>query len=373
MNVPSAIGNDFGTRLYDALAQNEAGRGLFLSPFSIHIALAMCAAGARGETRRVLVDLIDAPDSITEQNQRYAASIERIHRTSATKLQLSTANALWVQQGYRLHPEYQKAIAEFYSGVCNTVDFQSSPEEAATRINAWVEKQTAGKIRDLISRQLISRDTHLILTNAIYFKAKWANPFDPSHTWEEDWQGPNGIRQAPMMHQRGEYRYCEGKDYQALDLPYLGEQLSLLVVLPLKSDGLTTLERQWATGKMQTQVAESLAEEEVIVSLPRFRFQTEYRLKDVLCGLGAAVAFGDSADFTGISAQPLKISEVIHKAFIEVDEAGTEAAAATGVAMAKCSAPIHEPKSFVADHPFLFFIRDRQTNAVLFAGRVMDP
>jgi serpin B len=179
-----------------------------------------------------------------------------------------------------------------------------------------------------------------------------------------------------MMHQRGGYLYYEGNDFQALDLPYQGEQLSMLVVLSRKKDGLVALERQWAAGDTFRQVTEGLDHEgTVLLSLPRFRMETVFSLKPVLCALGAELAFSDEADFSGIGEEPLKISEVVHKAFVEVNEEGTEAAAATAVGMVFCAAimPSVQPKVFQADHPFLFFIRDRKTNAVLISGRVLDP
>ena len=376
MITATAVRTDFATRLYDTLAKTQAGKDLFLSPFSIQVALAMCAAGARGETRRVLADLIGAPVSVAEQNRQYAEWLRSINGAGERHVQLTTANALWVQQGEgdRLQPDYQKAVVDFYDSACNEVDFRALPDQAVKSINAWVEGKTGGKITELIKRQLVTADTRLILTNAIYFKGKWAREFDKSHTWDEDWHGASGDRKVPMMHQRGGYLFYEGADFQALDLPYQGEQLSLLIVLPRKTDGLAALENQWAAGQIYQHVTGALAHEEaVIVSLPRFKMETEFQLKPALCDMGAALAFSDNADFSGIVAQPLKISEVIHKAFIEVNEEGTEAAAATGVVMAKCAAIAKEPKRFFADHPFLFAIRDRKTNAVLFCGRVLEP
>jgi serpin B len=373
MKTASAVRGDFASRLYNALAAADPARNLFLSPFSVQMALAMCAAGARGETRRVLADLLGAPLDVAEQNRQFAARLATLQSAGNSNVSLTIANALWVQKGRPLHPDYQKGVAGFYGGTCSELDFVALPDQAVKSINAWVESNSAGKIKDLIQRQLITRDTRLVLTNAIYFKGKWADEFDKSHTWDEDWHGASGARKTPMMHRMGGYLYHEGADFKALDLPYQGEQLSLLVVLPKKNDGLAALERQWADGHAYPQVTASLAHEEsVIVALPRFKMETESQLGAVLCGLGAGVAFQDDADFSGISSEPLKISEVVHKAFIEVNEEGTEAAAATGVVMAKMSAVESEPKQFIADHPFFFLIRDRKTNAVLFSGHVLE-
>jgi serpin B len=371
MTTAPTVRTDFATRLYDKLARTQAGMDLFLSPFSIQVALAMCAAGAKGQTRRVLAELIGAPVSVADQNRQYAAWLGSVNGAGAQDVQLATANALWVQQGYRLDPGYQKDVADFYDGACNELEFRALPDQAVKSINAWVEGRTAGKIKELIRRQLITADTRLILTNAIYFKGKWASEFDRSHTWDEDWHGASGVRKVPMMHQRHGYLFYECADFQALDLPYQGEQLSLLVVLPTKSDGLAALESKWQAGRTYQQVTGALAyEETVIVSLPRFKMETEFQLKPALCDMGALLAFSADADFSGIGAEPLTISEVIHKAFIEVNEEGTQAAGATGVVMAKSAAIMKEPRCFVADHPFLFVIRNRKTNVVLFCGRV---
>src|SRR5713226_6953697 len=199
MTTAATVRTDFATRLYDKLARTQVGKDLFLSPFSIQVALAMCAAGAKGQTRRVLTELIGAPVSVDEQNRQYAAWLESVNGAGAPRASfprsgvgtagshagawepdvcLATANALWVQQGYRIDSDYQKAVADFYDSACNELDFRALPDQAVKSINAWVEGKTAGKIKELIRRQLITADTRLILTNAIYFKGKWASEFD---------------------------------------------------------------------------------------------------------------------------------------------------------------------------------------------------
>jgi len=373
----TAVRSDFAIRLYDKLARTRAGDNLFLSPFSIRVALAMCAVGARGETRRVLADLIGAPENVGEQNRQFATLLKSVHGDVDRPFQLVTANALWGQQGYHFKPDFQEAIADFYDGALHEVNFRAQPDEAVRKINAWVSDKTCEKIRVLVKRDFISDDTRLVLTNAIYFKGRWEDEFEEADTREEDWHGPNGTGKVPLMHQDGGFLYYEGDEFQAVDLPYQGRQLSMLVVLPRAKNGLASLERQWAAGVAYHQVTEGLDHEEaVIVSLPRFKLETEIRLKPILCGLYAELAFSDEADFSGIGEEPLKISEVVHKAFVEVNEEGTEAAAATAVGMVLCAGlggPPPRPVVFKADHPFLFFIRDRQTNAVLFCGRVLNP
>jgi serpin B len=376
MDTSATAGSDLATRLYDKLAGTQPGKNLFLSPFSIQVALAMCAVGAKGETRRVMAELIGAPENVDEQNRQYAELLKSVNGEGQRAFELVTANALWGQHGCHFKPEYSKAVADFYGGAFNEVDFRTQPDETVKIINAWVSDKTRARIKELLSRNLINDDTRLILTNAIYFRGQWEQRFEKSETRDEDWHGPGGIRKVPMMHQRSSYLYYEDDTFQALDLPYKGEQLSLLVVLPRKKDGLPSLESKWTTGGAYRTLTAGLHHEEtVIVSLPRFKMAAEFKLKPILCDLGVGLAFSDHADFSGIGEEPLKISEVVHKAFVEVNEEGTEAAAATAVAMVKCVAIMRPatPKVFRADHPYLFFIRDRKTNAVLFCGHVLDP
>ncbi len=362
----------FAAKIYEKLTETRADQNMVLSPFSIDVALAMCAAGAKGETRHVLTDLLGAPHDVAQQNRRYAGQLASLNALDDGEVLLTTANALWVQQGERLQPEYLKAVADCYRGILAELDFQNSPDQAVNAINTWIKRETSGKITELVQRQNLTPDTRLILTNAIYFKGKWASEFDSSRTTEEDWFGAGTPGKVAMMQKRDNFLFYECADFQALDIAYQGEQLSLLVILPTKPDGLTAMEKRWANGDTYRQVTQSLGEAEIIVSLPRFKIESEFELKPALCELGADIVFSDNADFSGISPQRLKIAEVVHKAFIEVNEEGTEAAGATGVMMAKC-AVMADPKYFIADHPFLFVIRDRATNSVLFTGRVMKP
>jgi serpin B len=374
MDTTTTARNTFATRLYEKLAGTQAGENLFLSPFSIQVALAMTAVGAKGETRREMADLIGAPESVEEQNRQYARLLKAVYGDAKRPFQLVTANALWGQKGYHFKPAFQEAIADFYDGALHEVDFRAQPDQAVTTINTWISDKTQARIKNVIQRNFIDDDTRLILTNAIYFKGRWEKVFKKAMTRDEDWHGPT-TRKVPMMHQQGGYPYYEGSGFQALDLPYKGWQLSMLIVLPRQKDGLAALERQWATGDAYRQVTDGLDHEGMVfVSLPRFKMETAFKLKPILCGLHAELAFSDEADFSGIGEGPLQVSEVVHKAFVEVNEEGTEAAVATAVSMGLCIVrPTTEPLVFKADHPFLFFITDRDTRAVLFSGRVLDP
>ena len=372
--------NVFATRLNAYLAGRAAGQNLFLSPFSIEVALAMCAVGARGETRRVLTELIGAPESVAQQNHYYAQRIKSVNFQGSQRFELCSSSALWGQQGYHFNPEFQQTLATDYQSGLQEVDFVGLPDEAVTRINDWVSEQTRQKIRNLIQRSSIHDDTRLILTNAIYFKARWELLFTKHATHDASWYGPHSTRPVPTMHRTTGYQYFENEEFQALDLPYLGQQLGMLVVLPRANNGLDALEAKWATQELFQRVTQELRHEQVVVvSLPRFKMETEFNLTSVLCDMGTQLAFSDHADLGGISddrEKPLKISEVVHKTFIEVNEEGTEAAAVS-TGRAEGSLPSREAaiveKHFQADHPFLFFIRDRQTNVILFSGRLVDP
>ena len=367
---------EFATRLYNRLAIEKAGENLFLSPFSIQVALAMCGRGAKGETRKAMADLVDAPLDLKEQDTVYKNLIASVNGDGSERpYQLVTANALWGQEDYNFHVDYMKAVRDNYDGAFNVVNYKTNPDGCVATINAWVSEKTREKIKELIKRDFINDDTRLILTNAIYFKGKWDVEFKKEATKEENFHAPTSTVKCQMMHQKGEHLYYEGDGYQCVDIMYKGGDLSLLVVLPTKKDGLPPMETRWNEEGLYQHVTANLCEEEVVLSLPRFKMETEFKLKPVLIDMGAELAFSDYADFTGIGEEKLKISEVVHKAFVEVNEEGTEAAAATAVGMMRCTAVMRPamPKVFNADHPFLFFIRDRNTNTVLFSGRANDP
>ena len=286
-----------------------------------------------------------------------------------------TANALWTQSGERILPEFQKLIESSYEGGHFPVDFRQSPGAALQYINHWVEEQTKGKIKDLLKPQNIDARTVLVLTNAIYFKALWASPFLAQHTKPDDFYASASDKvRVDMMHQAGRFRYAEDATAQTLELPYQGGNLAMVIVLPRSKDGLSQLEGSLSLAKLEGSL-KALAQRRVEVSLPRFKLTAECELKGALSALGMPVAFDPGqADFSGMTGKrELAISAVVHKAFVEVDEKGTEAAAATGVAMVRASAVFTPPPVFRADHPFLFLIRDNRNGSILFLGRLVRP
>ncbi|HNQ35000.1 MAG TPA: serpin family protein [bacterium] len=362
----------FACELYQKLAE-PARDNLFFSPNSLSTALAMAWAGARGETSRAMASTLhfDLPPE-----RLHAAYRELLERLGSEKLnELNAANALWAQRGLGFLPEYLNLARNSYRAGLEELDFRKAPEPARKSINAWVERQTRDRIKDLIPPGVINSQTRLVLTNAIYFKGTWAEKFLEKNTLEAPFQPEAGPPvKARLMNRQGEFGYFETPELQGLEIPYAGERLSMVILLPREADGLKNLEKRLNAENLSGWLGQ-MRNREVKAALPRFRLTGEFALAGVLAGMGLGPAFSDRADFSGITGRPdLCISEVVHKSFVEVNEAGTEAAAATGVVMRVTS--IRPPRAvpvFRADHPFIFLIRERATGALLFLGRLANP
>jgi len=371
-NVETAVqGNtEFALALYHKLSAAEGN--LFFSPYSISTALAMTYAGARGNTE---AQMAQALHFLLEQEQLHPAFALLEARLSDVErkghVQFAAANALWPQKGYTLLESFLALTKQHYGVRVAAVDYGDA-EAARGTINAWVEEKTAGKIQEVIPPGLLDAETLLILVNAIYFKGNWASQFDRSLTGDAPfWVAPRAQVQVPMMSKVDEYRYGEVDGLQVLELPYAGYDLSMIVLLPRKMDGLADLEDRLTVENLDTWT-EHLWHIEVQVSLPRFEITRSIRLSDALTSMGMVDAFGD-ADFSGMDgSKTLYVRAVLHKAFVSVDEEGTEAAAATAALMRTIGA-IWSPSVFHADHPFLFLIRENSTGSILFLGRVMNP
>lgn len=362
--------NKFAFDLYKQLRSGQDN--LFFSPTSLSTALAMTYAGAEGKTEQQMAQVLHF-DQEEQQLHDGFGTFAKILNSHAKGYQLSMANRLWGQKTYPFQPEYLKLTQQVYGAELAQVDFAQS-EKTRQEINAWVEKQTNGKIEDLIPSGVLNSMTRLVLTNAIYFKGTWAEEFSKKATQEAPFHvSPGKQVQVPMMHQTEKFPYAETDNLQILELPYGGDDLSMIVLLPKQKNGLTDLENSLSDENLQTW-AKGLRKREVQVYLPKFKMTSEFRLGDVLRVMGMALPFSPQADFSGISsAEKLMISEVVHKAFVDVNEEGTEAAAATGVIVRATAAIPQEPLVFRADHPFAFLIRENRTGAVLFLGRVMNP
>ncbi|UCF44537.1 MAG: serpin family protein [Planctomycetota bacterium] len=378
--------NDFAFEVYSKLADRQEGN-MFLSPYSISTALAMTYAGARGRTETQMADVLHFPTTVSAKPPSGSTGDQKqFHSTFGTIVkalnargnkgayELTVANALWGQKGYGFLREFLELIEASYGGKLNEVDFRSAVESARQRINAWVEKKTKGKIKDLIVKGLLSRMTRLVLTNAIYFKGNWASQFQEEETRNAPFTLLDGEKiDAPMMNQTGEFKYMETEDFQGLELPYIDEELSMIIFLPKKFDGLGELEKTLTCENLSEWMAK-LRKQKVIVSIPKFKMTSEFELAEVLMSMGMTDAFSGSADFSGMNGKrDLFISLVIHKAYVDVNEEGTEAAAATAVIINVTAVRPEPTPVFRADHPFVFVIRDNQSGSILFIGRVMNP
>ncbi len=349
---------------------------LFFSPASISAALAMTHAGARGDTAKQIAkvfhfDAVPASDLHAAQGGLLAS----LGSASPDSPQLAIANRLWSQKGMALGADFQKTTKDHYGAGVELLDFNKAPDPSRVTINNWVASHTNDKIKDLLAPGVITGDTRLVLTNAIWFKGKWATAFDKSATRDEPFATPGGSKKVPTMHATLNARYGETKDATIAELPYLSKdpdrRLSMIVVLPKDKDGLAKLE---ADPKLDAWVA-SLGHAKVDVALPRFKTTQQLSLGDTLRAMGMPDAFdGAKANFKGINdTMPLWISKVIHKAYVDVNEEGTEAAASTAVVITTEGAAVEVRKTFTVDRPFAFFIRDGRTGAILFLGRINDP
>ncbi|WP_436626001.1 serpin family protein [Sorangium sp. So ce136] len=365
---------DFALALYQRLAGMPGN--LFYSPYSMSSALAMTYAGARGATETEMAGAL----RFTLPQERVHPAFNALDLALARRGQgaegkdgegfrLKVANALWGQVGSSFASSFLDVLAESYGAGLRVVDFAQAPDEARGIINGWVAERTEDRIKDILPEGAIQPATRLVLTNAVYFNAAWQFPFDEEDTAPGDFTLVDGTAvSVPMMNGSAQLGYGEVDGYEALELPYDGGDLSMVLVLPAEGRELEAgLDRERLEG-----VIGSLGTRSVTMTLPKFKFESTLDLVPQLVELGMPIAFTGLADFSGIDGQGgLFISDVLHKAFVSVDEAGTEAAAATAVVIGETSAP--EPATIRFDRPFLFFIRDIKTGAILFVGRVMDP
>lgn len=378
----SAGNNRFAFDLYGELASTPAGAGqnIFYSPVSISSALAITGEGAKGTTADEINSVFHFPTNDTVRREGFLEINERINAADAGYT-LRTANALWAEKNYSFLPAFTGIAGTYYSANVTNLDFIHAPEESRVTINTWVEEKTEKKIRDLLPAGSIDSLTRLVITNAVYFKGTWVRQFDAARTQDADFLTDAGKTvNVKMMQDTGseaEYRYAETGSVQYIELPYThdsGKALSMAVILP-KDNAIQTAEAVLDESNLSA-LKDTAHVQRVMVYLPKFRMETEYRLPETLSAMGMPTAFTfGAADFSGMDGTTnLYISDVIHKAFIDVNEEGTEAAAATAVVMqGGAAAPGEGPPVFRADHPFVFLIRDDGTGTILFIGRVADP
>jgi serpin B len=366
---------------FDLYAKLRAGEGnLFFSPMSISTALGMTYAGARGRTAEEMAKVLHIPDDQTGAHAGFGALLRELDELGKTKgCNLSTANALWGAKGEEFLPGFLKLVKDNYGGGLERLDFVRAPEESRKTINAWVEQKTEQKIKDLLLPPDITPATVLVLTNAIYFKGDWEVQFDKKLTAVEIFTNDGGKRledlrpRVPMMNRTGSIGYLKGEGFQAVELPYVGKSLSMVVFLPDSVWGLAAFEKSLAPDKF-AEWLKGLHKAEVALTLPKFTMTVRYgELAKTLAEMGMPSAFiFRVADFSGINGKKdLFISKVIHKAFVDVNEEGTEAAAATAVIVTPGA--VTRVVEFRADHPFIFLIRDNASGSILFMGRVVNP
>ena len=364
----------FALDLYEMLAQEEGN--LFFSPFSISTALAMTYAGARGQTRAQMREVLHFPSDDEELHACLAALGEELNKSG--EVRLSIANRLWGQANCPFRDAFLDLTRTYYGAELAQVDFEHNAEGARRQINIWVAGKTEHKIQDLLGSGVVDEQTRLVLTNAIYFKGEWAMPFRERATREEPFfVEPSTTVVVPMMRGTIDLRYVESADYQAVELPYNGGELAMLIVLPVERFGLREVERSASEQELEV-LLNHLEPRHMQVCLPRFKLEDGFRLAGTLQAMGIVDAFSTSgqADFSGmadLAPGVLFISAVVHKAYVDVDESGTEAAAATAVAIALGLPDTRQAPVFRADHPFLFLIRDVRSGSIVFAGRVVNP
>jgi serpin B len=372
--------NTFAFDYYHSVRDREGN--LFFSPFSISIALAMAYAGARGASEKQMADVL-----------HYTLPQERLHTAfntldlmlaeasdtpggdEAQKFQLNIANSIWGQKDYKFLSEYIDLLALNYGAGLRLVDFSGATEEARRTINQWIEQQTQDKIKDLIPVGGVDSLTRLVLANAIYFKADWIFPFDANNTRDVPFNLLEGGQVAvPMMSFSGAKNllYGEGEDYQAVEMPYMGDTTSMVILAP-EAGKFEDFESKLDGAQVKSILA-GLGPQQVALNLPKFKFEAEFQLKDNLIKMGMPEPFDPNlADFLGMDgSRQLFIGDVFHKAFVAVDEKGTEAAAATAIVMEALMAPEKEIVLLI-DRPFIFLIREKTTGTILFVGRVVNP
>ncbi|MEM3421644.1 MAG: serpin family protein [Candidatus Hadarchaeum sp.] len=361
--------SSFALDLYRVVRGSEGN--LFFSPYSISLALAMTYAGARGSTAQEMAEVLHFTLPQERLHPAFNALDLALMAQNSENFRLNIANSIWGQIGFEFRQEFLDVLALNYGAGLRGLNFRENPESARVRINDWVSEQTKGKIKDLIPPGAIDALTRLVLTNAIYFNAVWEHQFSENLTADGVFTLLDGsqITVPTMSWPKGErIRYTEGEGYRAVELPYRDTTAAMLVILP---ESFEEFEGTLTAGRLREIVA-SLESQNVIVKMPKFRFEFPLDLTETLAGMGMATAFSDQADFTGMAQDRLKISKVLHKAFISVDEKGTEAAAATAVIM-ELTAVLPPPITVSMDRPFIFLIHDTSTGAVLFMGRVLDP
>lgn len=368
----------FAVDLFHALSENDPTGNIFISPISISSALAMVFLGARGTTAAQMSKSLYF-DTVEEIHSRFQSLNADINKHEAPYI-LKLANRLYGEKTYNFLPEFLASTQKIYGAELTSVDFQHASEDARKMINEWVKGQTEGKIPDLLATGMVDNMTKLVLVNAIYFKGNWQDQFSKEATTDAPFRlNKKDTKTVKMMYQKKKFPfgYIEDLKCHVLELPYQGKELSMVILLPDdiedEATGLKKIEEQLTLEKLHEWTKpENLDLIEVNVHLPRFKVEESYNLNSHLARLGIEDLFNSKADLSGMSgARDLSISKIVHKSFVEVNEEGTEAVAATAAIAVFCM--LMPEENFVVDHPFIFFIRHNPSNNILFLGRLSSP
>ncbi len=357
--------NQFALELFEKIYE---GKNTFLSPISIQTALAMTYEGATGQTAQEMRDVLYLQENDVERRASFAGVYNKLNEKNEN-YELKIVNSIWPQEGFSFVDSYLETIKNHYYGAIVELDYVNDTEGSRKTINAWVEDQTHDRIKDLIPKGAINTYTRLVLTNAIYFKGSWLDEFDKELTQEEDFKVSSSKNvKVNMMRKEDSFNYSENENFKLVELPYKGDKLSMLVLLP--QDNFYS---EFPSLEEINSLSNSFSRNEVSLKLPRFGFETKYGLVEKFKELGMNAPFSGSADFSKMSPEDLVISAIIHQTFVLVDEEGTIAAAATAVVMDMTSAGPTEQKEFFVDHPFYFIIKEKETGLFLFFGKVVEP
>ncbi len=364
--------NEFAGDLYKYVL--DGGGNVFFSPYSISSAFAMLYPAARGKTKEEMEKVLHFIPDERENSHQFHVFLNRIREIDRDgKIDLITANSVWIQKGVRLLTSYLTTVKRFFELELHYVDFVASPEGARKTINRWVAKKTRDRIKDLLHRGDVTQETRMVLCNAIYFNGKWKKAFDRGKTKKGIFYEEGGKKkEVEMMEKKEECRLAELGQINAISIPYGKGEVSMIIFLPKERDGIEVVDKGIEEGKLEGWISAVLSSptEEVRVVLPKFKMEERYDLEQILASMGMKASFSSQADFSGLNGERgWAISKVVHKAVVEVNEKGTEAAAATAVVVSKtCWRP---PQNFIVDHPFVFAIVDTRTGLVLFLGRVV--
>ena len=363
---------DFAFAFYSEIAENDEKTNIFFSPLSISTAFSMAYEGANRNTASEMQQVFDFESEDVKRQKEISEMLSRFN-SADDKYNLHVANALWVKEEYKIKQDYLNTVKTHYSSTVDNVDFVT--DNGIDKINRWVAEKTNEKIQDILAPGSTDELTRMVITNAVYFKGKWGLQFDSQNTIDMPfWIDRENSLMIPMMKEAAAmYNYADTGDLQALELNYLGGDISMVVLLPKEIEGLESIEKSMNKVKLDS-IKDSMSRQPLTVQFPKFEFETEYNLIKPLESLGLKDAFDrDNADFQGITDEQVYLEQAAHKAFVNVNEEGTEAAAITALVFRATSGPPEPIAEFVADHPFMFVIQEKETGEILFIGRLANP